>query len=242
MVRVLVQRCRVGIGPVEHLSLVEVDLILEASSCSSSTLAVKHAADAATGVAPGAGTVVAAGAAHDVAELDATGLAVPEADAKEDEEQATECNGEGDGDVAVLELVGLTGARIAVLVKGEVDGLGGAVDLLGAGLAEHESESDVLRDGALEEILADGEGKETPVGGDVVGLVELLPVALVPVVEIAEIRGFLFRGAVEEVETNGDSEGGVGFRVRVRVGIRIGIGINRLVEEVGVPGHCCEKS
>lgn len=204
MIRVLVERGAL-------IALLEAD---GAATAGTPFVTVEDAAGLAAGVAM-------AGTAHDVAELDAAGLAVPEEDAEDDEEDGADGDGQGDDEVAVFDVGGLRGGG-PMGVKDEGDGIRGLVDGGGALLANHEGEGDVVRARALEVGLADLEWEEAPFGGDAVRLVELGEFAVLPVVGVGVVGGFLVRGAIEVVETDGYFEGG--------------IAVVGLVEVVRVPG------
>ena len=158
--------------------------------------AVEEAAGLAAGVA-------VAVAAHDVAELDAACLAVPEEDAKDEEEDGADGDGQGDGEVAGVDVAGLV-LRGAVGVEDEGDGVGRLVDDLAAVVVDQQGEGDVVGARALEVGGLDLERVEAPAGGDGLGLVELGEADVFEVVRVRVIGGLLLGGAVEVVEADGD--------------------------------------
>lgn len=93
---------------------------LEANSSGVLVLAAEEAAGLAAGVA-------VAGTAHDVADLDPAGLAVPEADANENEEDGADSDGEGDDEILVLDVARIMG-WCAVRVEDERNGIARLVD------------------------------------------------------------------------------------------------------------------
>lgn len=125
----------------------------------------------------GAAGVAAARAGHDVPELDAAGLAVPEADADEEEDDDAADDGQGDDEISVVGAVGELRVRGAVLVHDDVER--GRLVLSGGPLdVGHEGDADVVRAVALEVLALDLEGEHAPVGGDALRLVELDVLAL----------------------------------------------------------------
>lgn len=228
VIRVLVQRLRVGLALLETDAAVLVEIIIVAVA-----LAVEDAADVATRVATGAaGAVIPPRPGHDVAQFDPARLSVPKADADEQEDDGAKGHGQGDDDVPVLQTMRLLRTRVTMLVEIKVDDGVCLVDFSRAELANHEGEGDILRDGALvllEVVVLDLEGEEPPLRAERVGLVEPLPLAVVgPVDELVVVGGLLVGGALQVVEAGGDAEGGV------LVGLLLLLG---LVEEVRVPGY-----
>lgn len=209
------QAAEITVVPVVAAGLVAVledgalGAVLEADALVLVLAAAEHAAGGAD-----SRLVPAGAAAHDVADLDAAGLAVPEADADEEEDDAAEGDGEGDDEVLVVDLVLDLLRGGAGPLEGEVEGGGGGDD---ARVVEvpHEGDGEVVGGLALEVVVLDLEGGEAPGGGNLVELGELGPGAL----------GLVLGGAVEVVEAEGDEDGGVG------VDLVLG-----LVVVVGIPG------
>lgn len=142
-----------------------------------------------------AATITVSRAAHDVAELDAAGLAVPQEEADDDEDDAAEGDGQGDGQGFALGDLGLWVLGQAGGRKGHGQGDGGVLVVCAAGGGE-EGDCDVVELLALEHVGLDLEGPEAPGGGHAL------------VVEGLELDPFI-AGAVEVVQADGDFVGGV---------------------------------
>lgn len=111
-----------------------------------------------------AAAVAVAGAAHDVAELDAAGLAVPEEEADDDEEDAAKGDGQGDGQGLALGHLGLRVLGQAGGRKGHGQGDRAVLVVCAAGGGE-EGDCDVVELLALQHVGGDREGPEAPGGG-----------------------------------------------------------------------------
>lgn len=182
-------------------------------------VAVEEFAGLAAGVAAAAADTVA-GAAHDVTNLDAAGLAVPEEDADEEEEDDADGDGKGDDEVLVLNMARLMFWHLT-LFEEERYSVGRLIDCRRALVGDHEGKGDVVGAAALDELLVDLEREKAPFGGDTVRLMELdeffdddATIVFVVVVRL---------GAVKVVKTNRDFHGAVATSLG-------------LVEEVRVPG------
>lgn len=170
---------------------VELDAVVLAGTA-------KDAAGLAAGVA-------VAGAAHDVAELDATGLAVPEAAADEEQDDGAKDGGQGDDEgLAVGRRVRVVGQRGLLEQQGQRGGggaLGAAVDVL------VEGHGDVVLRVALEVGRVDVKGPVSPAGRHAVKrleLLELLGGAVPPVDAGGHLPGGVVVGGVEVVGIPGD--------------------------------------
>jgi hypothetical protein len=187
VVRVLVQGRALGL------------IVLETDGTGADTRLVPPVEEAA-GLAAGVAVAVPA---HDVAELDAACLAVPEEDSEDEEEDGADGDGQGDGEVARVDVAGLVLGR-AVGVEDEGNGVGCLADDLAAVVVDQQGEGDVVRARALEVGGLDFERVEAPVGGDGLGFVELGEADVFEVVCVGVVGGFLLGSAVEVVEADGD--------------------------------------
>lgn len=169
---------------------------------------------------------------HDVAELNASRLAVPETDAKQHEKEGAEDNGQGNDQIAIFDVVVLFAGGLGALVQNEGKGDGGLVLVTGALLVHEQGDGDVVRARALEVLLLDVEGDDAPGGGNAVCFVQLLEVVVIPVLERVVAGRLLVAGAVEVVHAHRDLNGGVGGDVIV-VGA---------VEEVRVPSDVVNRA
>lgn len=178
-----------------HVTGVELDAVV---------LATKQAALSTAGVS-------VAAAAHDVAESNAAGLAVPEAHADQEESNGTQDDGQGDDEsLAVGNLGFLVGRKLG---GGDVEVDGRGLLLLGGVVAlAVKGDGDVVVTAELTVRVLDVEGPETEGSRDLVEVVALL-------LE-------LFAGGVVDVEAGKDHHGGGGV-----VGVLV-------LEVVGVPGDC----
>lgn len=151
-----------------------------------------------------AAIVAVTGTAHDVADLDAARLAVPETEADDEEEDEPEGEGQGNLEGAAG---GRQGGRGVVEVGvGEDGGQGeGAVLEVAAVGGAEEGDGDVGGGAGPEEAWLDPEGPEAPGGGDAVVGLEV-DHAVVGAVEVFEADGDLAAvgaGAVVEVGVPG---------------------------------------
>lgn len=173
------------------------------------------AAEHATGAAAGVASVPA----HDVSELDAAGLAVPEAAAYNEEDDGAKYGGEGD--IERLPLRDGTGPvlRGEVLLQNDGQGDLSLVLCLRAANRGHESDGQV-GDAYLPLLIVLAGGLEREVAPDRWD-------AVVRVVNVIELAPFLSSGVVP-VEAEGDLEGPV---------VVLGLEKGGCVVEVGVPRH-----
>lgn len=178
-----------------HVTGVELDAVV---------LAAKQTALSTAGVS-------VAATAHDVAESDTTGLAVPEAHADEEESNGTQDDGQGDDESLAVGNLGFLVSRKLGAGDVEVDGRGLLLLSRVVALAV-ESDGDVVVTAKLAVRVLDVEGPETKGSRDLVEVVALL-------LE-------LFAGGVVNIEAGKDHHGGSGV-----VGVLV-------LEVVGVPGDC----